>query len=420
MKKLLFLASFFFLGSMVWAQSRGENYDEAKVPVYTLPDPLVCENGEQVTTVGQWERTRRPEILDLFSKQMYGVTPTERIPVEYKLIEEHSDAFQGKATRKQIRFCFKSQGNEVEAILLLYTPNAIKGKVPVFLSYNFMGNQSVDTDADILVSPGLKFVKSADDKTLAPGYQGDRWPIEMIIDAGFGVATMCYHDIFPDKAELKDKSVLALFNDYQQTKERSDAWQALGGWAWGLSRIMDYLETDAKVNAKQVALMGHSRQGKATLWAGAQDERFAIVISNNSGCGGAAISKRRYGETFRIMTNSFPHWLCKAANQYADNEDKLPFDQHQLIALVAPRPVYIASAKEDRWADPKGEFLAGVHAASVYELYGYKGLETIEMPELNQPIMNRIGYHIRPGKHDVMDIDWQNYILFAKKHFGLR
>lgn len=420
MKKLLFLASFFFLGSIVWAQSRGENYDETKVPVYTLPDPLVCENGDRVTSIGQWENTRRPELLDLFSKQMYGVTPTETIPVEYQIVDEQVNAIQGKATRKQIRFCFKKAEKEVEAILILYIPNAVKGKVPVFLSYNFMGNQSIDSDPDILVSPGLKFVKSADDETLTPGYQSDRWPVEMIIDAGFGVATMCYHDIFPDKEEWKDKSVLALFSDYQQTKDRSDAWQALGGWAWGLSRIMDYLETDQRINSKQVALMGHSRQGKATLWAGAQDERFAIVISNNSGCGGAAISKRKYGETFRIMTNSFPHWLCKAANQYADNEDKLPFDQHQLIALVAPRPVYIASAKEDRWADPKGEFLAGVHAGPVYELYGYKGLEAQEMPELNQPIMNRIGYHIRPGKHDVTDIDWQNYILFAKKHFGVK
>ncbi|WP_085536682.1 glucuronyl esterase domain-containing protein [Massilibacteroides vaginae] len=420
MKKLLLITTLLLLGYVAQAQSRGENYDETKVPVYTLPDPLICENGEAVTTTGQWETVRRPEILRLFSTQMYGVTPNESIPVDYRLLDEKTDALAGKATCKQIGLRFSKNGKETEAILLLYLPNAIKGKVPVFLSYNFMGNQSLDTDENILVSPGLKFVKSTDDPSMARGFQKDRWPVEMIIDAGFGVATMCYHDIFPDKAELKDESILRLFSDYRQTKDNSEAWQAIGGWAWGLSRIMDYLEQEEKINAEQVALMGHSRQGKASLWAGVQDERFAIVISNNSGCGGAAISKRRYGETFRIMTTSFPHWLCKAAEQYADQEDKLPFDQHELIALVAPRPVYIASAKEDRWADPKGEFLAGVLAGPVYELYGYKGLQTTEMPDLNRPIMNRIGYHIRPGKHDVTDIDWQNYIRFAQLHFGLK
>lgn len=420
MKKLFILIALITSGHAVNAQSRGENYDEAKVPAYTLPDPLVCNNGERVTTSAQWESVRRPEILDMFSTSMYGVTPGEPIAAEHQVIHEKPDALNGKATAKQTRFLFKKNGKEVEAILILYTPNAIKGKVPVFLSYNFMGNQSIDADTDILVSPGLKKVKRENDETLAPGYQKNRWPLEMIIDAGFGVATMCYHDIFPDKAELKDESILALFNDYKQSKDRQDAWQAIGGWAWGLSRIMDYLKKEQNVNAAQVALMGHSRQGKAALWAGAQDERFAIVISNNSGCGGAAISKRRFGETLRIMTTSFPHWLCKAAEQYADNEDKLPFDQHELIGLIAPRPVYIASAEKDLWADPKGEFLAGVHAGPVYKLYGHKGLERTEMPGLNEPVMNRIGYHIRPGVHDVTDTDWQNYIRFAKIHFGIK
>lgn len=420
MKKLLLLTTLLLLGYSAQAQSRGENYDESKVPAYTLPDPLTCENGEKVTSAKQWETVRRPEILHLFSTQMYGVTPNESIPVEYLLLHEKADALGGKATCKQVGLRFTKNGKETEAILLLYTPNAVKGKVPVFLSYNFMGNQSVTSDENIFVSPGLKFVKSPDDPSMARGFQKNRWALEMIVDAGFGVATMCYHDIYPDKKELKDESILALFSDYNQTKDSPEAWQALGGWAWGLSRIMDYLEQEERVDAKQVALMGHSRQGKAALWAGVQDERFAIVISNNSGCGGAAISKRRYGETLRIMTTSFPHWLCKAAEQYADNENKLSFDQHELIALVAPRPVYIASAKEDRWADPKGEFLGGVHAGPVYELYGYKGLGTTEMPDLNQPIMNRIGYHIRPGIHDVTDIDWQNYIRFAQLHFGVK
>ena len=420
MRKLLFLTALFMSGYVVQAQSRGENYDETKVPVYTLPDPLICENGDPVTSIKQWETVRRPELLQLFATRLYGVTPQESIPVEYLQLDEKTDALDGKATCKQVGFRFTKNGRDIEAILLLYTPNAIKRKVPVFLSYNFMGNQSITPDKSVFVSPGLKYVKSPGDPSMVRGFQQSRWPLEMIIDAGFGVATMCYHDIYPDKKDLKEESILPLFSDYAQTKDSPEAWQAVGAWAWGLSRIMDYLEQEDRVDAKQVVLMGHSRQGKATLWAGVQDERFAIVISNDSGCGGAAISKRRYGETLRIMTTSFPHWLCKAAEQYADNEDKLPFDQHELIALVAPRPVYIASAEEDRWADPKGEFLGGVHAGTVYELYGHKGLETTKMPGLNQSIMNRIGYHIRPGKHDVMDIDWQNYIRFAQLHLGLK
>jgi hypothetical protein len=294
MKKLPVIILFLSLGMMIQAQSRGENYDESKVPAFTLPDPLICKNGEKIKTVKQWETIRRPEIMTLFSTEMYGVTPRETIPVEYQLIKIKKDALNGKATSQQIRFLFQKNGKTQEAVLLLYTPNAVKGKAPIFLSYNFMGNQSIELDEDIVVSPGLKKVKNADDPSLARGYQKERWPLEMIIDVGFGIATMCYHDIFPDKNELKDESILALFNDYAQTKERADAWQALGGWAWGLSRIMDYLEQNDKVDAKKVALMGHSRQGKATLWAGAQDERFAIVISNNSGCGGAALSKRKY------------------------------------------------------------------------------------------------------------------------------
>jgi hypothetical protein len=239
--------------------------------------------------------------------------------------------------------------------------------------------------------------------------------LELIINEGFGVVTLCYHDVFPDDKTMKDESMLALAGDYEARKNDPHATQALGAWAWGYSRVVDYLETVKQVDSKRIIVMGHSRQGKAALWAGAQDPRFAVVISNNSGCGGAALSKRQFGETLKVITTRFPHWFCPDFSHYADNEDALPFDQHELIALMAPRPVYIASAQKDLWADPKGEFLSGVYAGPVYKLYGLKGLETGEMPDVDKPLAtNRIGYHIRTGGHDVTGYDWQCYIQFVK------
>jgi hypothetical protein len=217
---------------------------------------------------------------------------------------------------------------------------------------------------------------------------------------------------------MEDQSVTSLFPGYQPGRKTPDQWQALGAWAWGTSRIADYLQTQKRVDMNKLITMGHSRHGKAALWAGAQDKRFKIVIANESVCGGAALSKRVFGETVARITSAFPHWFCPAFNQYASNEANLPFDQHELIALMAPRYVYIASAVEDTWADPKGEFLSGYYAGPVYELYGLKGLGTNVHPPLHQPIMNDVGYHIREGVHDVTEYDWKCFMDFADLHFG--
>lgn len=386
------------------AQQKEVLYDEDKVPQYTLPSLLTSEHGKKITTPKEWEDIRRPELLKIFATQMFGKTPEGNIKVAYETLKTNQQALNGKATSKQVKVTFSNGSMERKMLMLIYLPNQISGKAPLFAGYNFDGNQTISDDPEIIPS-----------SEAGRGSSKSRWPVEMILASGYGLATIWYYDLFPDKDDKHAESILPLFG-YQSAEDITDSyWQSMGAWAWGLSRAMDYFETDSDINASKVVLMGHSRNGKAALWAGVQDERFAVVISNESGCGGATLSKRTFGETIDIITTKFPHWFSKGFRKYANNEPELPFDQHQFLALIAPRPLYIASAAGDLWADPRGEYLSGYYASEVYKLYGMKGLESIDMPDINQPVMNRIGYHIRDGKHDVTDFDWKNYILFADK-----
>ena len=400
-----------------YAQRKDVNYDESKVPAYILPDVLSCEDGEKVTSVEQWEQKRKPEILNMFASQMYGRTPDEKIDVKYEILTENHMDMNGLATSRQVKFIFSNGEKEIEAILLMYIPNQVQGKVPVFVGYNFKGNHSTTLDTTVYYSPIFPLVKEPGHPDWERGVQASRWCYEKIIKRGYAIATMCYHDIFPDKKGLKDHSIVSLFSNYNPESTATDEWQAIGAWAWGSSRILDYLETDLRIDTDKVAIMGHSRQGKAALWAGAQDKRFKVVVSNDSGCGGAALSKRIFGETVALVSSIQPSWFCPRFNYYKNNEKELPFDQHQLLSLIAPRKVYVASAEEDLWADPRGEFLSAYHAGPVYRLYGLSVIESDTMPELHKPIVKDIGYHIRAGKHDVVDYDWGCFIDFADKHF---
>jgi hypothetical protein len=416
MKKYFVFVLFFTVSCSLTRQET--NYDESKVPQYVLPDVLLSGSGRKIETKEQWENQRRPELLALFAARMYGQTPAEESPVRYELLTENPDDLNGKATGKQVKFIFSNRGKDVEAILLLYIPNGAAGKkAPVFVSYNYKGNHSTTPDTAILHSPALHLLKEPGHPDWERGNQASRWCHEKMIDRGYAVATMCYHDIFPDREGLEDRSIISLFSGYAPGSKAPDRWQAIGAWAWGSSRIVDYLETEERIDAAKIALMGHSRLGKAALWAGAQDTRFRIVISNDSGSGGAALSRRRFGERIADVSSIKPSWFCPAFNRYRNNEAAMPFDQHELIALMAPRNVYVASAADDLWADPKGEFLSACHAGPVYRLYGLSGIESGRMPGIHQPVMTDIGYHIRAGRHDVTDYDWERFLDFADMHF---
>ena len=395
------------------------NYDEAKVPGYTLPDLLTFADGQPVAQASDWP-ARRAEILELFETEVYGKTPEIQLPMEVEAFAEVLNAQDGTIVQQQVILRFGEASPEVN--LLIYRPKAATQPVPAFLGLNFNGNHTVRADPGICITEAWMRNNAdlgvSDNRASEQGRggQADRWAIETILNRGYALATIYYGDIDPDFDDGFQNGVHPLFNDLDREKRAADAWGSIGTWAWGLSCALDYLETDSNIDASKVAVMGHSRLGKTSLWAGAQDPRFALVISNNSGCGGAALSRRRFGETVGRINRSFPHWFCHNFNQYNGKEDQLPVDQHQLIALIAPRPVYVASAVEDLWADPKGEFLAAKHADSVYRLLGTDGLPADQMPDLDQAVMGQIGYHVRSGGHNVTLYDWERYLDFADRH----
>lgn len=421
MKRLLITLGLVITASLLSAQTE-PNYDERQVPVFQLPLFLNPATGKPVTSAQEWERQVRPQTLKIFAEEVYGRVPEDLPMTTFQLLEESTQTPYPNARRRQIAMVLRKDNRQLSVDLLIYTPVAEK-PVPVFLGYNFYGNHTVTSDPEVFISPswaGNNATFNVFNNRLTAESRGvrvNRWAISDILAAGYGVALMYYGDVDPDFDDFSNGVHPFLYRNGQE-RPAADEWGAIGAWAWGLSRALDYLETDEYVDASRVAVMGHSRLGKAALWAGAADERFAMVISNNSGCGGAALSRRKYGETVERINTAFPHWFAGNFKKYNGKEELLPVDQHQLIALMAPRPVYIASAVNDRWADPKGEYLSGFHATPVYELYGYRGLYSPEMPEIEVPVMNRIGYHIREGGHDVTHYDWLHFIQFAMLHFG--
>lgn len=410
------------------AKRRGQiNYVEEKVPKYTLPDPLVMSDGSRVSDAQTWRARRRPEILELFRTHVYGRSPVRRPQgMTFNVFDLDRTALGGLATRKQVQVNFTGKKHGPSMDILIYVPNAVEAPTRTFVILNFGGNHTIHADPAIKLSTswmrsggrGVTNHRATEDSR---GRASSRYPVEEILKRGYGLATIYYGDIDPDFHDGFKNGVHPAFDKLVDGKRARDAWGAICAWAWGLGRAMDYFETDGDIDHRQVVVLGHSRLGKTALWAGARDERFATVISNNSGCGGAALSRRRFGETVERINTSFPHWFCENFKHYNGNEDALPVDQHMLVALMAPRPVYVASADADLWADPRGEFLACKHADPVYRLLGVAGLGVTEMPGLNRPVQKgAIGYHIRSGGHGLTAYDWQQYMNFADKHLAAR
>jgi len=391
-------------------------YRETDVPAYTLPNPLLTSQGTPVTSAKAWTEQRRAEVLELFKTHVYGRAPLS-LPKAIRFEVTDKSALNGQAIRKQVRMIFSDKPGAPSPEILIYLPAAASKPVPLFLALNFRGNHTIWPDSDIhlpqtLRNPGESLAAYRERLASSRG-SVSRFPVTTILSRGYGLATIFYKDLEPDDHKITDQGLRHTF----ATSKESEAWGAIGAWSWGLSKALDYFEADAHIDHKRVAVLGHSRLGKTSLWAGAQDPRFAMIVSNDSGCGGAALSRRHYGETVKRINTSFPHWFCDRFKEYNDNEAALPLDQHMLIALQAPRPVCVGSASEDLWADPRGEFLACQKAEPVYALLGVTGLGAATMPDLEQPVQaGTISYHIRSGKHDLTEYDWQRYMDFADMH----
>lgn len=393
------------------------NYTEAKVPLYTLPDPLTLRNGEKVTDTQTWNELRRPEIMRLFEENQFGRALGNPKDVSFTVFDNGTPVFEAKAVRKQVTIHF---GKGPQADLLMYVPGGSEKPSPLLLNIGFMANNQMVND------PGVKEgeIWSGEKKRVPAGKKSPfpKLDVMQFIKRGYGFATIYYGDIDPD---FRDGLPYGIRNQYLkpgQTIPAPDEWGAIAAWAWGLSRVMDYFETDSGIDAKRVAITGVSRLGKTALWTAAADPRFAMAIPSCSGQGGAALSRRNYGETIKLITlpQRYGYQFCANYATWGDVPDQAPMDAHMLIALMAPRPILLQTGDTDKWSDPMGEFRAAVAAEPVYELFGKKGLGTDKIPANGIPILHDIGYYMHKGGHGMNaedgTSDWKVYLDFMDMH----
>ncbi|HUW61065.1 MAG TPA: acetylxylan esterase [Candidatus Bathyarchaeia archaeon] len=380
------------------------NYDEGKVPRYDLPPLLVTAEGNRISTPEEWRTIRRPQILALFSNLVYGGVPEPESPIktEFEVVKTDPKFMKGKATRKDVRIHFQNDKGQAEMLILVFVPNKASKPVPALMMHSF----------DNTRSPGFR---EHPDK---PDQLRNGWPLGDFFDRGYGFVAVYQQDLVGHNEVEFQKGIHPLFYRAGQSFPKANEWGVLSAVAWGAMRAMDYLETGSDIDPVRVALMGHSKMGKATLWTAAQDERFALAISAQSGCAGAALWRRRSGETLEKMVTRFPYWLCRNAWKFTGQEGDLPVDQHMLLALIAPRPVYVYSGVEDTWADPRGEYLSAFYASEVYGLLGKTGLTSEASPPVGEAVIESdVGYHIREGGHSVERYDWARILEFIDVHF---
>lgn len=365
------------------------NYQEAQVPAYSLPNLLTFPNGQKVTGKREWTKNRRPELLELFTTQVYGRVPGTPYTKIIKVVKTDPNAMNGAATLKLIDITITAQSKSLTIRLGLFTPNKAAKPVPAFLLICNRDPKNIDF---------TRAIKS------------EFWPAEEIIARGYAIAAFDNADVDPDKDDGFKNGIHGLLD----TNRTTESWGTLAAWAWGASRCLDYLVTDKAIAPNKIAVVGHSRGAKTALWAGATDQRFSMVVCNEAGCGGSSLSRRRFGETIYQINKIFPHWFCTNYKKYSGNEDALPVDQHMLLALIAPRALYIASAEMDLWGDPYGQYLALFHAVPAYNLFESKSALKIEIPAVDHPVISgNVAYHVREGKHDLLLKDWNFFMDFA-------
>jgi hypothetical protein len=394
------------------------NYTEAKVRQYTLPDPLTLANGEKVTDAETWLSKRRPEILKLVEENIYGRAPGRPEAMSFDVHDKGTPAFESKALRKQVTIYFAKDKSDNYLDLLIYLPADSKGPVPLLLEVGWAPNNITVNDE------GVKIGRNWDRRTKqrTPATSGRRFGpglnVMQLVENGFGIAIFNYSDVDPDSLDSIAHGVRALYLKEGQTEPAPDEWGSISAWAWGISRIMDYFETDPQIDEKRIAIYGASRLGKTVLWAGARDERIACVLAAVSGAGGGALARRNYGETIAhlVAPTRFPYQFARNYQKWADNVDEFPVDSHMVIALLAPRAVLLQTGNTDKWSDPYGEFLAAKAATPVFELLGEKGIEVENLPEPGVALMNKLGYLMHDGGHGTLPSDWDVFLKFMQKY----
>jgi hypothetical protein len=397
------------------------NYSEEKVRPYTLPDPLVMTSGERVTAADQWFKARRPEILQFYQTEIYGRIPANAPGVTWGVTETDGEARDGAAIMKRVVGRMGDSPDGPRMNLVMFLPAKASGPVPMLLSISFgFGAGGRGQAAGKAAAPEKG--EGAGKPAPAPGRgPGGFDAIGAVLSRGWGYTTLNYTDIQPDRADRWNEGVIGLTLKPGQARPAPDEWGTISAWAWGISRAIDYLETDPSIDARRVAITGASRLGKTVLWAGAQDERVAAVFSVVSGEMGAALIRRDWGETLDDMAQNFPWQFAGNLQKWAGRWDELPVDQHMLIALCAPRPVYVNGGLTDQWSDPKGEFLALVAAGPVYRLLGGKDLGVTEPPPLDAPVTDGdLAFHYHSGGHMAVPADWKAFLDFAERHFRTR